>query len=164
MSILGAIIEETSGMSYEDYVNQHILNPLELKDTRPYLPKELLKGQLSTGYSALHRNGERKPLEPFFTEGITAAAGFTSTVEDMAKFASWQFRLLETGGKEILLSSTLKDMQRVHWMDPNWRTSWGLGFSVRNVDGLNRSGTWWILSGLSVSPCHWSQSIKWPTV
>ncbi|MDP4998139.1 MAG: serine hydrolase [Saprospiraceae bacterium] len=131
LSILGAVIEGVSGMSYEDYVQKNILDVLDLDDTRPYMPADLLKQQLATGYSAVTRSGTRYEMDPFFTKGVTAAAGFTSTVEDLAKFASWQFRLLETGGTEILKASTLREMQNVHWMDPDWQTSWGLGFSVR---------------------------------
>ncbi len=135
MSILGAVVAELSGMSFEDYVNKNILEVLDLNDTRPSMPKELLKGQLATGYGALDRVGGRKELDLFYTKGVTAAAGFTSTVEDLAKFASWQFRLLENGGEEILKSSTLKEMQRVHWMEPNWKLAWGLGFTVRQNNG-----------------------------
>lgn len=101
MSILGAVVEELSGMDFEKYVQENILNPLELKDTRPFMPQDLLDKQLATGYSALDRSGDREKLDLFFTDGITAAAGFTSTVEDLAKFASWQFRLLEEGEKVI---------------------------------------------------------------
>ena len=56
-------------------------------------------------------------------------------MEDLAKFASWQFRLLDGGKEEILKPSTLKEMQRVHWVDPDFNTFWGLGFSVRKNDG-----------------------------
>jgi len=42
----------------------------------------------------------------------------------------WQFRLLSGGGDEVLRASTLREMQRVHWVDPDWKTTWGLGFSV----------------------------------
>ncbi len=131
LSILGAVIEAVSGMSYEDYVQKNILDELQLDDTRPYMPADLLQQQLATGYSAVTRSGTRYAIDPFFTKGVTAAAGFTSTVEDLAKFASWQFRLLETGGTEILKASTLREMQNVHWIDPDWQTTWGLGFSVR---------------------------------
>ncbi len=31
-------------------------------------------------------------------------------------------------------------MQRVHWVDPNWKTTWGLGFSVTNADGTSMVG------------------------
>ncbi len=135
MSILGAIVAEKSGLSFNEYVEKNILEVLDLKDTRPYMPKDLLKGQLATGYSALDRSGDRKAVDLFYTDGVTAAAGFTSTVEDLAKFASWQFRLLENGGEEILRSSTLKEMQRVHWMNPDWKLAWGLGFTVRQHNG-----------------------------
>ncbi len=53
----------------------------------------------------------------------------------LANFASWQFRLLENGGTELLKSSTLKEMHRVHWVDPDWKIHWGLGFVVSQRDG-----------------------------
>ena len=78
---------------------------------------------------------------PFFlVNGIAPAAGFASTVEDVARFASWQLRLLEKGGKEILAANTLKEMHRVHWTDPDWNTTWGLGFSVSRSDGKTYVG------------------------
>jgi CubicO group peptidase (beta-lactamase class C family) len=135
LSILGAIVQEVSGVSYESYVEENILDVLGLRDTRSRMPVELANNQLAKGYNAMGRDRKRKPLEPFFTEGVTAAAGFTSTVEDLAKFASWQLRLLDTNEKEVLKVSTLREMHRVHWMDPDWQTSWGLGFSVRQADG-----------------------------
>ena len=63
---------------------------------------------------------------PFYeTRGIAPAAGFASNVEDLASFASWQFRLLNKGGSEVLKASTLREMQRVHWVDPNWKNDMG---------------------------------------
>src|SRR5260370_19910866 len=35
------------------------------------------------------RDGTRDLLKPFNTRGITPAAGYTSTVEDLGRFASW---------------------------------------------------------------------------
>ena len=34
------------------------------------------------------------------------------------------------GGDQILRGSTLREMQRVHWLDPSWQQGWGLGFKV----------------------------------
>ena len=135
IALLGEIVAQISGMSYDDYINEKILKPLGMKDTRPYLPKELWRGQLATGYSSLTRHGTREMLPFFQTEGIKPAAGFSSTVLDLAKFASWQFRLLEKGGEEVLKAPTLREMHRVHWLDPDWKTSWGLGFEVYQMDG-----------------------------
>jgi CubicO group peptidase (beta-lactamase class C family) len=135
LSLLGEIVAHVSKQPFEDYVKKNILAPLRLADTRPQLPRSLWGGKLATGYSAMTRQGKRNQVAFFQARGIAPAAGFSSTVQDLARFASWQFRLLEKGGKEILRASTLREMQRVHWMDPDWKTTWGLGFSVYEVDG-----------------------------
>lgn len=140
LSLLGEIVAEVSGMPYEQYIEEFILKPLRLTDTRTNLPQSLWRGKLATGYSALKRDGTRDMLLLFQAEGIAAAAGFSSTVLDLARFASWQFRLLEKGGTEILKASTLREMHRVHWMDPDWKTAWGLGFSVYEEDGKTMVG------------------------
>jgi len=133
-SLAGEIIRERSGQAYDEYIREQILDPLELGSTRTWYPEDLRGEQLAIGYTGLHRDLDRDPVNPFFTRGITAAAGFTSSVNDLASFASWQFRLLENGGEEVLSANTLREMHRVHWVDPDWETTWGLGFNVRRDD------------------------------
>lgn len=139
LTLLGEIVEEISGMSYEAYVKQNILEPLKLSDTRPEMPEQLYGNDLAIGYSAVTRSGEREKVNFFQANGITPAAGFSSNVLDLAKFAAWQFRLRDSTITEILKPSTLKLMQQVHYTDPGWSTTWGLGFSV--YKGANGS-TW----------------------
>lgn len=140
LSLLGEVVAEVSGIPYDDYIKENILKPLGMVDTRTKLPESLWRGRLAAGYSSLTRDGRREMLPLFQAQGITAAAGFSSTVLDLAKFASWQFRLLDKGGEEILKAPTLREMHRVHWMDPDWKTSWGLGFSVYEADGKTMVG------------------------
>lgn len=135
MSLLGEVIEKVSGVSYDQYIEDLILKPLQLNNTKTILPEDQWGKQMATGYSSLKRDGSRNVMQLFDARGIKAAAGFSSTVEDLAKFSSWQFRLLKNGKEEILKPATLKEMQRVHWVDPDFNTFWGLGFSVRQGDG-----------------------------
>jgi CubicO group peptidase (beta-lactamase class C family) len=130
MSLLGEAVAAVAKTSYENYVTRNILQPMKLANTQPYLPKNLWRTKLATGYSSLYRDGTRKMMPFFQANGIAAAAGYSSTVVDLAKFASWQFRVLAGNNKEILRSSTLKEMQRVHWMNPDGKLTWGLGFTV----------------------------------
>jgi len=130
MTLAGEIIAQLSGQAYADYVSENILRPLKLADTQPRMPDEHRGGRLATGYSAITREGIRNPLPFFQANGITPAAGFSSTVEDLGRFASWQFRLLEKGGTEILDANTLREMHRVQWLEPDWHTAYGLGFAV----------------------------------
>lgn len=143
MSLLGEIVEEVSGVPYDQYVTEHILKPLGLVDTRPEMPEELYGKDLAVGYSAKTRSGQREKVNFFQANGITPAAGFSSNVVDLGKFASWQFRLLDTSLVEILKPSTLKNMQRVHWTNPDWKTTWGLGFVVYKGD----DGKTWVGHG-----------------
>ncbi len=117
-------------MPYADHQVKRILQPLGMKDTTPWLPEAERGKRLATGYGRRKREGEREPLRFFQTDAIAPAAGYASTALDLARFAGWQLGLLEKGGKDVIAASTLREMQHVHWMDPDWKTSWGLGFSV----------------------------------
>jgi len=136
LTLLGEIVEEISGLPYEEYIQNNILEPLGLFDTRTEMPKAMYGQELAIGYSAMQRSGKREKVNLFQANGITPAAGFSSNVIDLGKFASWQFRLRDTTATEILKPSTLKNMQSVHWTNPDWTTTWGLGFSVyKGADG-----------------------------
>jgi CubicO group peptidase (beta-lactamase class C family) len=135
LTLAGEIVAEVSGLAYADYMQEHILGPLDLTDTQPAIPAVSSDTRMAAGYTAMTRQGSRDRVPPFDARGITPAAGFSSTVEDLARFAAWQFRLLETGDEEVLDANTLREMHRVHWMDPDWDVAWGLGFAVRRSDG-----------------------------
>ncbi|HET9532601.1 MAG TPA: serine hydrolase [Blastocatellia bacterium] len=141
ITLAGELITLASGDDYESYVRKRILDPLGLKSTTSEMPEKERGGRLATGYSALRRDGKRVPVTFFMARGISAAAGYASTVQDLARFASWQFRVLDRkGGEDVLKSNTLREMQRVHWVDPDLETMWGLGFSVWRSEGKAFTG------------------------
>ncbi|MDZ7320009.1 MAG: serine hydrolase, partial [candidate division KSB1 bacterium] len=45
-------------------------------------------------------------------------------------FIMFQFREDHGDAAPILKRSTVLEMQRVHWLQPNWQSGWGLGFSI----------------------------------
>ena len=143
LTLLGEIVEQVSGISFTAYVEENILKPLQLNETRTQLPESLYGSQLAIGYSSLDRTGQRKKVKLFQANGIMAAAGFSSNVLDLGKFASWQFRLMDSTITEIIKPSTLKYMQQVHWTDPDWKTTWGLGFAISK----GSDGTKWVSHG-----------------
>ena len=134
-TLAGAVVAAASGQSYADYVRANLIGPLGLTNTFSELPAEERGKRLATGYSGADRDGNRHPMPFFQTKAMASAAGYASTALDLAKFASWQFRLLQRGGKETLAANTLREMHRVHFVDPGWETTWGLGFEVWRHDG-----------------------------
>ncbi len=141
LTLAGEIVEKAAGRPFAQYVREAILDPLQMSDTRTFFPKDLHGRQMAIGYSGLGRDLKRTPVPEFDTAAVTPAAGFTSTANDLAKFARWQFRLLgEKGSQEVLDANTLREMHRVHWVDRDWKVSWGLGFVVSNADGTTVVG------------------------
>lgn len=130
LTLVGEIVAELSGQDYDDYMREHVLDPLGMDSTFTDIPVELRGGRMAIGHTELKHDGDRDVVAAFRTRGIAPAAGFASNVDDLAKFAMWQFRVLD-GNEELLRPSSLREMQRVQYLDPDWETSWGLGFSVR---------------------------------
>jgi hypothetical protein len=58
----------------------------------------------------------------------------------LAKFASWHFRTLAGEQNSVLAPNTLREMQRVHWVNPDWKVTWGLGYEVSQNEGGTRVG------------------------
>ncbi len=141
LTLAGEIVSAVSGRGYAEYIAAEILEPLEMADTRPHFPEKLRGKEMAIGYAGRGRDGRRPPVPAFDTRAIAPAAGFTSTVNDLAKFAQWQFRVLGQGDDAgVLDANTLREMHRVHWVDEDWKASWGLGFVVGNAEGSTMVG------------------------
>ncbi len=131
MSLLGKVVASVSDMSFATYVQTRILQPLGLDTVSTDLPLDGDQGRFATGYTQHDATGKRRAVEPYQLNAFSPAAGFAASVLDLGNFAAWQFRLLETGEPEVLERRTLRNMHRVHWMDPGDPQSgtFGLGFS-----------------------------------
>jgi CubicO group peptidase (beta-lactamase class C family) len=130
LSLAGEAVAAVSGSTWEAYTKRAILEPLGMDDTFTSVAEAHATGRMAVGFSARRGGPHRERLGPFEVEGVAPAAGMVSSAGDLARFASWQLRLLDGGGTEVLRASTLREMQRVHWVDPDWETTWGLGFAV----------------------------------
>jgi CubicO group peptidase (beta-lactamase class C family) len=135
LTLAGEIVSARSGKPYADYVRERILDPLDLKATYPEIPLQEKGKRLAQGFSARRRDGTRAALPLFQARGIAPAAGFASTVNDMAKFAMWQFRERDVKSDAVLDPRTLREMYRPHFVDPDFETFWGVGFATWKEGG-----------------------------
>ena len=134
LTLAGEIVAAASEQSYGDYIRANILDPLGMTSTFTDHEDRFRGNRLASPYAARGRDGERKLVPDYQVRGISPAAGFISMVEDLARFASWQFRVLD-GDDALLGRNTLREMHRVHWLEPDGETTYGLGFSVWKSDG-----------------------------
>jgi CubicO group peptidase (beta-lactamase class C family) len=128
-SVAGMIVEAVSGQAYADYVQREIFQPLGMSASS--VDKNV--AGLAVGYGRRMPDGSRA-TNPFIdARGMAAATGITSTVEDMAKFASAQFRKGPRGGAQILSTGSLREMHRVRVLESNWTQGNAIGFAVRRA-------------------------------
>jgi CubicO group peptidase (beta-lactamase class C family) len=132
-TLAGLIVEQASGETWGDYVTRHIYEPLGMLNSS--VDKDV--PGLATGYGRRMPDGSRSTMPFIDARGMAAATGITSTVEDMARFVSAQFRKGSAGGDRILSTASLREMHRVRMLENNWTRGNGIGFSVtRNRDDV----------------------------
>lgn len=121
--VMGRIIEVTAGMRLGEFYRNEIFEPLGMKDTGFYVPKEKTD-RLAQLYSVEENedHSQRLVIERERTLGLTdclsppayesAGAGLLSTIRDYAKFAVMLSGNKERKGTEILGRKTLELMLR----------------------------------------------------
>ncbi len=130
-TIAGMVVEEVSGLSWAEYLEENIFGPLGMSATSV----DIDDPGLATGYGRRMPDGSRQVFPFVDARGMAAATGLTSTVEDMARFVSAQFRTGPRGNDRILSTASLREMHRVRMLENTWTRGQGIGFSVNRVDG-----------------------------
>ncbi len=134
--LLGEIVARVSGTPYVAYLQGNVLDPLGLTSTSfEPLPDHLLERR-ATGYRARWMSDELLPAEAFGS--VFAEGGLWSSVEDLARWISAQFR--EEGGDragaQILAGHTLEEMHLPRYLgNEQWTEAWCIGwYAVRKDD------------------------------
>ena len=135
-TIAGMVVEQVSGQSWADYVQRNIFSPLGM--TASSVDKNV--DGLAVAYNRRMPDGTRELLPFTDARGMASATGITSTVTDMAKFVSAQFRKGPAGGNRILSTGSLREMHRVRSLDNDWTSGTGIGFGVSRVAGKTYIG------------------------
>jgi D-alanyl-D-alanine carboxypeptidase len=122
--LLGALIEHVSGMSYDDYVDEHVFRPAGMTSTGS-LPESTDVPDRAVGYMrASPAGGAWVPNTDTLPWRGTAAGGGYSTVGDLLRFAE----ALRAG--RLLSTATLAEATRPH------QQQYGYGFGVQGQGRL----------------------------
>ncbi len=106
ISLLGNVIEEVTGESYFDYLWNHLLQPMHMKESGFFEPGQTPES-VELGYNSKGQEIRELPV-------IDAPAGCVySSAFDMAKFIQAILRYGQENGGRILDSASLAEMMRV---------------------------------------------------
>ncbi len=105
-ALAGYIIARVSGMPFDDYIDKHLFEPLEMQSStfRQPLP-ERLKANLSMAYETASL-----PPKPFEIVGPAPAGSLTATGDDMSHFMIAHLKNGRYGSSQILKADTSQQM------------------------------------------------------
>lgn len=127
-ALLGQVVEAASGLPYNSYVRQHIVEPLGLSDTGPETDAHAQE-RLVTGYTARRPGLPRRPIPDVATQALSPATGFYSTAEDLCRYAAAHFM----GNLTLLSDAAKREMQQPYWAIAQADEHYGLGFAVIEI-------------------------------
>ncbi|MEW7848647.1 serine hydrolase domain-containing protein [Massilia aurea] len=124
--LLGAIIENVSGLTYPRFMEQRIFTPLGMKDTA-YEGFERSGAPRAKGYTA---HGESfAPAAPLSMSQPYAAGSLVSTVGDLAK---WDAAI---GAGKLIRPASWKLAFTPYKLNPEKSTGYGYGWGLRTFQG-----------------------------
>ena len=161
VDIQGHIVEKLSGQTLGDFMKTRIFDPLGMKDTGFYVPKDklarlaLVHGEDATGKLTPPDDRGDATLPP---AGASGGGGLFSTAADYARFCEMLLGGGQFGKARLLAPRTVEMMRTNHVLPEPLKTmragtGWGMDFSVM-LDAATAgepvsNGTfwWWGIAG-----------------
>lgn len=130
-ALAGYIVERVSGQPFDDYIEQHIFNPLGLTHTtfRQPLP-EAIKQMMSSGYER-----GSQPSKPFEVVQAFPAGSVSATATDMARFMIAHLQDGQYEGVQILKPETARLMHSAQFHNLPELNGMALGFYEETRNG-----------------------------
>ena len=141
-ALLGYIVELVAGMPFNRYVEEHILQPLEMHHSSFAQPSHLAS-DVSIGYQYRKKQQSHQAL-PFHYVQIPPAGSLSATATDMAKFAIAHLQYGKYKSSRILKEDNARQMQQQQFThDPRLPgMCWGFMESWRNEQpAINHGGS-----------------------
>lgn len=133
MALAGYVVECVSGESFVDYIERHILAPLQMeRATFRQPPPETLAPMMAKPYRGLGL----PPVGYFETIAAAPAGALTATGEDMGRFMRALLNGGELDGARILSAAGLEQMMTR--AEPGGEV--GLAFFLRRLGGADATG------------------------
>ncbi|HYK17751.1 MAG TPA: serine hydrolase domain-containing protein [Bryobacteraceae bacterium] len=137
VDVQGYLVEKFSGQSFADFLRTRIFEPLGMKDTGFYVPKEKLVrfAQVHTGAGANLAVDTNRPDPVVVPLGASGGGGLFSTAMDYARFCEMLLQGGQFNGVRLLSPRTV-EMMRTNYVNPEplktmpQGTGWGMDFQV----------------------------------
>jgi CubicO group peptidase (beta-lactamase class C family) len=156
VGLAGLVVADISGLSWEEYVETHILRPLGMDRSTAQQPiPEHLAANMSQGYR--HQNG-RFQAQGFEYVPTGPDGAISATAVDMAHFMLAHLQDGRLGDAQILQPATVRQMHQTHYQPDLRLPGIAHGFMESDYYGLRLIGhggdTFWFHTAMELIPAH----------
>jgi CubicO group peptidase (beta-lactamase class C family)/D-alanyl-D-alanine dipeptidase len=137
IAVVGGVLEKVAGQSQPEFVQRNLLDLLRMTHSSFVLSPDV-RSQLATGWMWTY-DGQRFEA-PQFLLGTGPAGNMYSSVRDLAKFVSCLLDDCRAEGEPLLKPETYRQMITPIENVEGVPQSFGLGFHIRELDGLTQIG------------------------
>jgi CubicO group peptidase (beta-lactamase class C family) len=151
---LGEVVARRSGLSWQEFVTQRILEPLDLEST--YVSLHDVPAQRLAVRHRKYEHAVEALRQPTNDDAVAPAGALHSSVTDMARWLQFQLDLGQYNGRRLLQADTLREMHALQQSIPlKWQpdanvyrarfVGTGLGWYVRDYRGrkvVQHGGGW----------------------
>lgn len=132
--VLGLIIEDVSGLSYEEYITKYLFAPMQLEDSHASKVAAMKDG-LAQGYRELY--GMDVPVDYDYPIGQVPAGYQLSSARDMSKYLIYFLNNGYSGGNSILPNNQLLQPEDPLKDFESSASYYGLDWSVTTYPAYN---------------------------
>ena len=124
--LLGAALENITGMSLKEYLNEHIFDPLGMKATGLWYREDTPKKQIVTGYNI--KNGQLILAPKMVGSALYASGGIVSTTKDLFLWNT------DFTAKKVLSDFIVHHLTTEKKTNDGKGTGYGYGFLLKKVN------------------------------
>jgi serine beta-lactamase-like protein LACTB, mitochondrial len=138
-TLLGAVIEGASGMTFTDYMREHIFKPAGMQHTQVddlyVLIANRARGYRPREYGQFNGNVRNQALMD--SSYKIPGGGFVSTAQDLARFA------IAVQGNVLIKQETFEQMTKSQKTRDGKETGYGYGWYIDGREGRQADGSVW---------------------
>jgi len=138
----GCLTEKLSGMSWEDFMQTRLFDPLGMRTANTSIAKMEKNLDFAYGYGMKSDSVQRLPFHPL--DAVGPAGSINASARDMLQWLKLQLGNGTIDGKELVSAEQMQFMHRPHMVMEGGlinlpaikHPAYGLGWFVSNYDGL----------------------------
>lgn len=150
-SLAGRVIEGVLDTPFETAMRERLFAPLGL-ETSVFFPEEAITYPAALGYTRKRVGGPFTVARPYsLPRAVNPAGGISSTVGDLLRFAALHMGDGEIDGNRLLTETSARVMREPRTSAPNIDVAYGIGWALREVDGVHVVGHGGATNGFQAS-------------